>query len=102
MKKLLAPFLSLVAFLGVFVACSAAQKQAEGDLAKKGGECALTCGVEKAVEGIPTKDAITQCAARCGIDLATNPNAWQDLARIVAGAQAGVAAARDAGTDGGH
>lgn len=98
MKKLIAPILVVVAFALVF-ACSAAQKQAEGDLAKKGGECALSCGIEKAVQGVPATEALTQCATRCGIDMATDPDAWRNLSRIIAGAQAGVAAARDAGAD---
>ena len=98
MKKLLAPILGVVAFALVF-ACSAAQKQAEGDLAQKATQCGISCGVKKAIMNVPASDAVTQCAAECGIDLTTNPDAWKDLSRIIAGAQAGVAAARDAGTD---
>jgi len=98
MKKLIAPVLSVLAFILVF-ACSAAQKQAEGDLAQKATQCAISCGVKKAIMNVPASDAVAQCAGECGIDLVTNPNAWQDLSRIIAGTQAGVAAARDAGAD---
>jgi len=111
MKKFLAPFSAVVAFLVVLVACSAAQKQAESDLAKdtakQGTECVTACGVRKAIQGNlgdPAK-AAGECASECGIDLVTNPNVIQDVVRIMAGAQAGVVAAAktvDAGPDAGH